>query len=128
MSRVLTADGSVKIGAYQFPNRKRPSLCVQTGSLACMGCGYEHNCGVHGCAILREAGERLREQDEELIQAQANAEHYKDERDRAVGQLRKLADCSTCRKEVPEGTDGPECVCCLRGEKWEWDGGLKKHG
>ena len=30
-------------------------LKVQTGSLACMGCGYEHNCGVHGCTILREA-------------------------------------------------------------------------
>lgn len=29
-------------------------LKVQTGSLACMGCGREHNCGVHGCAILRE--------------------------------------------------------------------------
>ena len=108
--------------------RALKTLRVQTGSLACMGCGYEHNCGVHGCAILREAGERLREQDEELIQAQANAEHYKDERDRAVGQLRKLADCSTCRKEVPEGTDPPECACCLRGEKWEWDGGWKKHG
>lgn len=30
-------------------------LKVQTGSLACLGCGYEHNCGVHGCTILREA-------------------------------------------------------------------------
>ncbi len=29
-------------------------LKVQTGSLACLGCGYEHNCGIHGCAILRE--------------------------------------------------------------------------
>lgn len=29
-------------------------LKVETGSLACMGCGYEHNCGVHGCAILRK--------------------------------------------------------------------------
>lgn len=28
---------------------------VQTGSLACLGCGREHNCGIHGCAILREA-------------------------------------------------------------------------
>ena len=27
-------------------------LRVQTGSLACVGCGYEHNCGIHGCAIL----------------------------------------------------------------------------
>ena len=30
-------------------------LKVQTGSLACLGCGLEHDCGVHGCRILREA-------------------------------------------------------------------------
>lgn len=30
-------------------------LKVQTGSLACLGCGREHNCGIHGCAILRKA-------------------------------------------------------------------------
>lgn len=29
-------------------------LKAQTGSLACLGCGYEHDCGIHGCAILRE--------------------------------------------------------------------------
>lgn len=29
-------------------------LKVETGSLVCLGCGYEHNCGVHGCAILRK--------------------------------------------------------------------------
>ena len=29
-------------------------LKVQTGSLACLGCGRENNCGIHGCAILRE--------------------------------------------------------------------------
>lgn len=29
-------------------------LKVQTGSLACLGCGREHNCGIHGCAILPE--------------------------------------------------------------------------
>ena len=27
---------------------------VETGSLVCLGCAYEHNCGVHGCRILRE--------------------------------------------------------------------------
>lgn len=27
---------------------------VETGSLVCVSCGYEHNCGVHGCAILRK--------------------------------------------------------------------------
>lgn len=34
-------------------------LKVQTGSLACLGCGHEHNCGVHGCAIIREAVDKL---------------------------------------------------------------------
>ena len=36
-------------------------LKVQTGSLACLGCGHEHNCGVHGCAIIREAVAQLTE-------------------------------------------------------------------
>ena len=35
---------------------------VETGSLVCLGCGHEHNCGVHGCAIIREAVEQLEEQ------------------------------------------------------------------
>ena len=25
----------------------------------CFGCGFEHNCGIYGCAIIREALERL---------------------------------------------------------------------
>lgn len=32
---------------------------VETGSLVCLGCGHEHSCGIHGCAILREAVNRL---------------------------------------------------------------------
>ena len=31
----------------------------QTGSLACLGCGHEHNCGTCGCAIIREAADKL---------------------------------------------------------------------
>lgn len=34
-------------------------LKVQTGSLACLGCGHEHNCGTGGCAIIREADDKL---------------------------------------------------------------------
>ena len=34
-------------------------LKVKTGSIACLGCGYEHNCSVHGCRIMRLAAERL---------------------------------------------------------------------
>lgn len=36
-------------------------LRVETGSLACLGCGREHNCSVHGCAVLREAADVLQE-------------------------------------------------------------------
>lgn len=46
-------------------------LKVETGSLACLGCECENNCGMHGCRIIREAiscirGER-RGKDEEMI-------------------------------------------------------------
>lgn len=34
-------------------------LKVETGSIACLGCGHEHNCGIHGCTIIREATENL---------------------------------------------------------------------
>ena len=34
-------------------------LKVETGSLSCMGCGHEHNCGVSGCAVMREAADRI---------------------------------------------------------------------
>ena len=34
-------------------------LKVETGSIACLGCGYEHNCGILGCTIIREATEKL---------------------------------------------------------------------
>lgn len=36
-------------------------LSVETGSLACLGCGYEHNCSIHGCAVILEAVEALEE-------------------------------------------------------------------
>ena len=34
-------------------------LKVETRSLACIGCGHGHNCGVSGCAIMREAADRI---------------------------------------------------------------------
>ena len=34
-------------------------LKVETGSLVCMGCGCEHDCGIHGCRIVREAAELI---------------------------------------------------------------------
>lgn len=36
-------------------------LREETGSLDYLGCGREHNCGVQGCAVLREAVDVLQE-------------------------------------------------------------------
>ena len=38
-------------------------LKVETGSLVCFGCGHEHSCGIHGCAILRTAVDALEAMD-----------------------------------------------------------------
>ena len=46
-------------------------LKVQTGSLACQGCGYENSCGIRGCAILRAAVEEFRTLRAELEQMAA---------------------------------------------------------
>lgn len=34
-------------------------LKVETGRIACLGCGYEYNCSIRGCRIMRLAAERL---------------------------------------------------------------------
>lgn len=34
-------------------------IAVETGSLVCLGCGHEHDCSVHGCAIINKAAARL---------------------------------------------------------------------
>lgn len=34
-------------------------LRLETGSIACLGCGHEHGCSVHGCAIIREAADLI---------------------------------------------------------------------
>lgn len=37
-------------------------MSVETGSLVCLGCGHEHNCGILGCALLRQAVETIEKQ------------------------------------------------------------------
>ena len=54
-------------------------LKVQTGSLACLGCGREHNCGIHGCAILREAIAFVEKKlAEEINEGRIKRKHIKD--------------------------------------------------
>ena len=38
-------------------------MSVETGSLVCVGCGYEHSCGIHGCAVLNAAARALENQE-----------------------------------------------------------------
>ncbi len=49
-------------------------LKVETGSLACYGCGHEHNCGVHGCAVMREAADRIANQSNHIAALQQEIE------------------------------------------------------
>ena len=34
-------------------------MTVETGSLVCQGCGYEHSCREYGCAVINKAAARL---------------------------------------------------------------------
>ncbi|MBD5169258.1 MAG: hypothetical protein HDT20_03940 [Oscillibacter sp.] len=36
-------------------------MALKKEPLICQGCGYEHNCSLHGCAVLRAAADRLTE-------------------------------------------------------------------
>lgn len=36
-------------------------LQVETGSLACLGCGHERSCSMRGCALIREAVKALQQ-------------------------------------------------------------------
>lgn len=47
------------------------SLRVETGSLACLGCGHEHNCSIHGCAIIRAAEDLINRQAQSIADLQA---------------------------------------------------------
>ena len=49
-------------------------LKVETGSFACMGCGHEHNCGVSGCAVMREAADRIANQSTHIAALQKEIE------------------------------------------------------
>ena len=91
-------------------------LRVETGSLACLGCGHEHNCGIHGCQILREAVSRLKT--------------FSTERDAAITAAKKHS-CSTCKYlcrsvSICFGCINKKkckCVSCRPGRtNWEWRG------
>ena len=62
-------------------------LKVETGSLACIGCGRGHNCGVSGCAIMREAAGRIANQRTHIAALQQEIEKLRGQNE----QLREAA-------------------------------------
>ena len=105
-------------------------LRVETGSLACLGCGHEHNCSTHGCAILRAAADLIK---------RLTAENAKAEAERnALLPYAKEYGCETCKNEkacfvqTREGVtvscvkcpvpDTCPCSQCKDCGKWEWRG------
>lgn len=81
---------------YTSTLRAVRGLKVQTGSLACLGCGYEHGCSVHGCAILRSAVEHMEA-------ALANYDHLSalvEEQDKAIREYEMAEYFRRCEKEA----------------------------
>ena len=57
-------------------------MAVNTGTLNCLGCGYEHSCSVHGCRVLREVADKLKElqaENDRLIRSMLNPSDDKSE-------------------------------------------------
>lgn len=106
-------------------------LRVETGSLACLGCGREHNCSTHGCAILRAAADLI----ERLTAENAKAEA---ERNALIEQIKERHDCLGCKHNdfcEFDGADdaivfdcmncvqeGCPCTGCFDSSRWEWRG------
>lgn len=65
-------------------------LKVETGSLACMGCGREHNCGVSGCAIMREAADRIANQSNHIAALQQEIEKLRGQVPRWISVTERL--------------------------------------
>ena len=79
---------------------------VQTGGLICLGCGHEHNCGVHGCAVIREAAQRL----EELLK-------YKE----AIDRMGKFGQLFVEYEGCPRGAMGRMCDATIQEEALAMD-------
>lgn len=109
-------------------------LKVETGSLACLGCGYEHGCSVHGCAILREAETLIENQTVEIKALRGAAYSLKAalnaiERDfrTAAGGWDECEFCAhCCIDEKPEYRPDEKyleyCNQCVDGSCFEWRG------
>lgn len=124
-------------------------LRVETGSLACLGCGYEHNCSTKGCRILREAADLIRQLSDENTElreevnlrgnavrtAKRKRAKAEAERDALLEQIKARRSCLDCKHfdycEFDDATviDCMNCVTkncpcyqCGNSSRWEWRG------
>lgn len=77
-------------------------LKVETGSLVCMGCGREHDCGILGCRIVREAAELI----EKLTDRCAR---YAEE----IAVTQERTRWIPVTERLPEATDGDYVLACV---------------
>ena len=118
----------------------------------CFGCGREHDCSLHGCAIIREAvdlicglqgsltnSEEARSSlGKRLAEAQQSLHEVKSDFDRLLEDVRECSDCCVlCARigeECPSDCDG-ECEDCEtpcscrdcdeKASKFVWKGTVK---
>lgn len=103
-------------------------LKVETGSLACMGCGYEQSCGVHGCRIMREGldlVERLTDRcaryAEEIAVLQERTRWIPvEERLPIISHLWGVSDVVLCIISDPSGYPPPNPGLCVYLENGKW--------
>lgn len=81
-------------------------LSVETGSLACLGCGWEHDCGAQGCAILRGVKAELEEEAARAEEAEAALAAAVGDMEAMALTIRRRTDydtecCPFCRYDGP---------------------------
>lgn len=68
------------------------AMKVETGSLVCLGCRHEDNCGIKGCAILAEAASAMDILPKVVGRAESNWDRAREECARLRADQRKLLD------------------------------------
>ena len=111
-----------RIEVIQFLKR----IKVQTGSLVCLGCGHEHNCSIHGCAIIRAAIEELEKVSavdvRPVVQGKWIPEHHKDKVSSTQFHEYDGHYCSVCGRRLigysnPKEVPFCHCGADMRGDR-----------
>ena len=121
-------------------------LRVETGSLACLGCGHEHNCSTHGCQILREAAAQLEHftAENRALRNVSASKPAKRSLNARVTYLREMVKELNAQREKAEADTCKNCAVCVKpgtdvahwcdrceekcrcygcgGDHWEWRG------